>query len=74
MTVTATEFKVNFGKYLELSRSEDVFITKNNKTIARVSNPASDRVASLNAIAGIASSYYSNLSDDDIKERRLARQ
>lgn len=73
MTVTATEFKMNFGKYLELSRSEDVFITKNNKTIAKVSNPASDRIAALNAVAGIAS-FETDLTDDEIKTGRLARQ
>lgn len=74
MTVSATEFKVNFGKYLEMSKQEDIFITKNNRTIARVSNPATDRIASLNALAGIAAKHFDNLSDDDIKERRLSRQ
>ena len=31
MVVTATEFKVNFGKYLGLLATEDIFITKNGK-------------------------------------------
>ena len=38
MVVTATEFKVNFGKYLNLVKSEDVFISKNGKIVAKVSN------------------------------------
>ena len=29
MVVTATEFKQNLGKYLELSDSEEIIITKN---------------------------------------------
>lgn len=33
MIVTATEFKTNFGKYLDLLLSEDIFITRNGKTI-----------------------------------------
>lgn len=70
MTVTATEFKMNFGKYLELSRVEDIFITKNNKTVARVCNPLNDKVASLNALAGIASNM-GQLSDEEIKRGRL---
>lgn len=37
--VTATEFKTNFGKYLDLLTQEDIFITKNGKTVAKVSNP-----------------------------------
>lgn len=36
MTVTATEFKANLGKYLELAAIQDVFITKNGKNIARL--------------------------------------
>ena len=39
MVVTATEFKANFGKYLELIAQEDVFITRNGKTVAKVVNP-----------------------------------
>lgn len=70
MTVTATEFKMNFGKYLELSSVEDIFITKNNKTVARVCNPRNDKVASLNALAGIASNM-GQLSDEGIKRGRL---
>ena len=36
MIVTATEFKTNFGKYLDMLRSEDIFITRNGKTVAKI--------------------------------------
>ena len=36
MEITATEFKINLGKYLDASNDEDVIITKNGKTIARL--------------------------------------
>ena len=39
MIVTATEFKTNFGKYLDMLTKEDIFITRNGKTIAKVINP-----------------------------------
>ena len=29
MIVTATEFKTNLGKYLEMAASQDIFLTKN---------------------------------------------
>ena len=29
MQVTATEFKLNLGKYLELVLTEDIWVTKN---------------------------------------------
>ena len=50
MVVTATEFKVNFGKYLAMLVSEDIFITKNGRTIAKVSNP---NVSAVDSISGI---------------------
>ena len=34
MIVTATEFKTNLGKYLEMAMKQDIFITKNGKNIA----------------------------------------
>ena len=40
MIVTATEFKTNLGKYLEMAMSQDIFITKNGKSIARLTSPA----------------------------------
>ena len=35
-TITATEFKENFGKYLELGRKEDILVTKNGKPLVRI--------------------------------------
>ena len=31
MSITATELKMNLGKYLLLSATEDIYITKNGK-------------------------------------------
>ena len=39
MSITATELKMNLGKYLQLAESEDIFITKNGKVVAKLSNP-----------------------------------
>lgn len=47
VTVTATEFKTNFGKYLGLIATEDIFITRNGKTVAKVVNPQVSAVDSL---------------------------
>ena len=44
MSITATELKNNLGKYLLLSAKEDVFITKNGKIVAKLTNPHQDRV------------------------------
>ena len=48
--VTATEFKTNLGRYLELVRTEDIWITKNGKTVAKLINPT---VSAVDSISGI---------------------
>lgn len=53
MSITATELKMNLGKYLLLAATEDVFITKNGKTVAKLSNPNQDKVNTAKALFGI---------------------
>ena len=53
MSVTATELKNNLGKYLSLSATEDVFITKNGKVVAKLTNPYQDRVEIAKSLFGI---------------------
>ena len=53
MSITATELKLNLGKYLSLAESEDIFITKNGKIIAKLSNPYQDRVDIAKSLFGI---------------------
>ena len=71
MVVTATEFRANFGKYLNMLATEDIFITKNGKMIAKVSNP---NVSAVNAISGLLAG---KLPDDHdaktIREQRLRK-
>lgn len=69
MVVTATEFKVNFGKYLGLLTTEDIFITKNGKMIAKVSNP---NVSAVDAISGLlAGKIPENYDARSLREERL---
>lgn len=53
MSVTATELKMNLGKYLMLAETEDVFITKNGKIVAKLTNPNSDRVEIAKSLFGV---------------------
>ena len=50
MFITATELKLNLGHYLDLVSEEDIWISKNGKTIAKLVNP---NVSSVDAISGI---------------------
>lgn len=71
MTITATEFKTNLGKYLDLVQKEDILITKNGKVIAQLSQPQTDKMAILNSLVGIAKSS-NDISIDKIKDMRLS--
>lgn len=53
MTITATEFKNNLGKYLTLSKTQDIYITRNGKVIAKLSNPYEDRLKIADSLIGI---------------------
>ncbi len=53
MSITATELKSNLGKYLLLAATEDIYITKNGKVVAKLSNPHQDRVDIAKSLFGI---------------------
>ena len=71
MQVTATEFKLNFGKYLEMVVAEDIYITRNGKTVAKMVNP---NVSAVDSIAGILAGKVSPDTDrHSLREERLAK-
>ena len=70
MIVTATEFKTNFGKYLELIAKEDIFITRNGKTIAKVVNP---QISAVDSLRGMLKDVPADLDQDSSKEERLSK-
>ncbi len=73
MTITATEFKLNLGKYLDMVDKEEIIITKNGKSIARLSKPDSEKIALLDSLVGVAKNV--NIDDlNTIRTERLARQ
>ena len=70
MSITATEFKKNLGKYLLLAETVDIFITRNGKVVAKLTSPNQDRVNRAESLFGI-------LSDDrtleESKKERLSK-
>ncbi len=70
MIVTATEFKTNFGKYLDLVAQEDIFITKNGKTIAKVINP---QISAVDSLRGMLKTAPSDLDTKSLREERLTK-
>ena len=70
MIVTATEFKTNFGKYLDMLTKEDIFITRNGKTIAKVINP---QVSAVDSLRGMLKNLPSDIDLDSLREERLSK-
>lgn len=53
MSITTTELKENLSKYLLLATTEDIYITKNGKVVAKLTNPFIDRVETAKSLIGI---------------------
>ena len=68
MSITATELKLNLGKYLMLAETEDIYITRNGKVVAKLSNPFQDRVDMAKSLFGI---LPSDVSLEESREERL---
>lgn len=68
--MTATTLKQNLSYYLERSKEEDVFITKNGKIIAKLSNPYKDKINTAKSLRGC---IKLDLSEETVKEERTSQ-
>ena len=68
MSITATELKANLSKYLQLSATEDIYITRNGKVISKLTNPFQERVAVAKSLFGI---LPDDITEDEVREERL---
>lgn len=71
MSITATELKQNLGYYLALAATENIYITKNGKDIAVLSNPIRAKQQALMSLKGIIPDDGKTL--DDYKMERLSK-
>ena len=71
MVVTVTEFKTNFSKYLDLLPSEDIYITRNRKSVAKMVNP---NVRAADTLSGLlAGKLPEDFDAKALREERLDR-
>lgn len=68
MSITATELKLNLGKYLLLAATQDIYITRNGKTIAKLVSPYQDRVDTVDALFG---SVPDTIAMEEARDERL---
>ena len=71
MLVTATEFKTNIGKYLSLVGKEDVFITKNGRSVAKLTNLNEGNMDTVRSLRGILKE--TDLTHEKIRAQRLRK-
>ena len=70
MQITATELKLNLGKYLNLVCFEDILITKNGKVAAKLVNP---NISQVDYLSGILEGKVSqDIDRHSLREERLA--
>lgn len=70
MSITATELKKNLKKYLLMAATEDVFVTRNGKVVAKLSNPYQDRIEAAKSLFDI---LPSNVTLEESQEERLSK-
>ena len=68
MSITATELKSNLSKYLILSATEDVYITRNGKVISKLTNPFRERVDIAKSLFGILPDV---VTEEEARDERL---
>ena len=69
MSITATELKMNLSKYLLLAATEDIYITRNGRTIAKLSNPYQERMDIAKSLIGI---LPADVTLEEAREERLS--
>lgn len=68
MSITATELKMNLSKYLLLAETEDIYITRNGKVVAKLTNPYQNRVDVAKSLFG---AIPSDMTLEQSKEEKL---
>ena len=68
MSITATELKMNLSKYLMLAEKEDIYITRNGKVVAKLTNPYEDRVDMAKSLFGV---LPADITLEESKKERL---
>ena len=70
MIVSATDFKLNMGKYLEMVNVEDITITKNGRKVGVLVSPGVNTVRTMKGILRLPAEMQ-NMSCREFKEMRV---
>ena len=70
MFITSTEVKKNMGRCLKLAQTEDIFITKNGKVTAKLTNPFNRKMEIAKSLIGVVPD---GISYEEAREERLGK-
>ena len=71
MVITATEFKTNLGKYITLADAEDIIITKNGRSVAKLTHARDVNLVRLSALRGVLKEKNTTL--ESVRAERLGK-
>lgn len=69
MSITATELKLNLGKYLLLAATEDIYITKNGTPVAKLVSPYQNKLSVVDELFGSVPAAFTL---EEAREERLS--
>ncbi len=67
MIITTTQLRKKQKEYLDLSLKEDIYITRNGRIFAKITNPYADKSKTIRSLRG---SISMPLSEEEIHEER----
>jgi prevent-host-death family protein len=70
MKISLTELKSNTGKFIALADKEDIFITKNGRQVAKITNTKIDKKEALKSFVGVIPADV-EIDLDAIKTERI---
>lgn len=70
MSITTTEFRDHLGKYITMSQTEDVYITRNGKVVAKLTNPYKTKMDIVDSLVGI---LPADITSEEAREERLKK-
>lgn len=73
MSITATELKNNLGKYLELAKTEKIYVTQYGRVIVVISNPSENKLEDLYNLRAKFKPVSDKEADDSRYERLAAK-
>lgn len=70
MSITATELKNNLSYYIDLSRTEDILVTRNGKIVTKLSYPFQTKIDAAKSLFG---SVPNTITQEEATKERLGK-